>query len=106
MGKRGRPPKQKDVEQQEVESNDDTTQGVSVETFNVVAVPVRSDDIKENGKEPAEVVPEVVALEPLGPGQKYFESPDGDIVIGEADKDRIWHRKLNNGKGGWINPKR
>lgn len=45
-------------------------------------------------------------LEPLGPGQKYFESPDGRVLIGEADADRLWDRKGNNGKGMWINPKR
>jgi hypothetical protein len=45
-------------------------------------------------------------VEPLQPGQKYFEAPDGTIIVGEADKSEIWYRKLNDGKGGWINPKR
>ncbi len=45
-------------------------------------------------------------LEPLQPGQKYFEAPDGTIVIGEEDKQQLWYRKLNGGNGGWINPKR
>lgn len=45
-------------------------------------------------------------LEPLQPGQKYFEDPDGNILIGEADKQQLWSRTLNHGKGGWINPKR
>lgn len=42
----------------------------------------------------------------LGPGQKYFEAPDGTCVIGESDKMQLWYRKLNNGNGGWINPQR
>lgn len=45
-------------------------------------------------------------LEPLQPGQKYFEAPDGTLIIGEADRQQVWYRKLNDGKGGWINPKR
>lgn len=45
-------------------------------------------------------------LEPLQPGQKYFEAPSGEIVVGEDTKSQIWFRKLNNGRGGWINPKR
>lgn len=44
--------------------------------------------------------------QPLAPGQKYFESPEGHIVIGEADKGHVWCRQSNNGKGAWINPKR
>lgn len=47
-----------------------------------------------------------ITIEPLQPGQKYFEAPDGTIIIGESDKQQVWYRKLNNGKGGWINPKR
>lgn len=45
-------------------------------------------------------------LEPLQPGQKYFEAPDGTIIIGEADKQQIWYRGGNDGKGAYINPKR
>jgi hypothetical protein len=45
-------------------------------------------------------------IDVLQPGQKYFESPEGDIVIGEETKSQVWYRKLNNGQGGWINPKR
>lgn len=44
--------------------------------------------------------------QPLSPGQKYFESPEGFIVIGDAEKDHAWCRQSNNGKGAWINPRR
>lgn len=47
------------------------------------------------------------ALEhPLPLGQQFFEAPDGEILIGEADKTHMWNRRMNGGKGGWINPKR
>lgn len=45
-------------------------------------------------------------LDALGPGQKYFEAPDGTVLIGEEDKQQLWYRNGNNGKGCWINPKR
>lgn len=45
-------------------------------------------------------------LEPLGPGQKYFEAPDGTILIGDASIDKMLYRAGNGGKGLWINPKR
>lgn len=44
--------------------------------------------------------------EKLDPHQKLFESPDGEIIIGDADKDKAWSRTMNDGKGGWANPKR
>jgi len=54
------------------------------------------------------IPPDAAKPEPekLGPGQKYFEAPDGTLMIGEADKQQLWHRPLNGGRGGWINPKR
>lgn len=45
-------------------------------------------------------------LDPLGPGQKYFEAPSGEILIGEADATHMWWRAGNGGKGMFINPKR
>jgi len=45
-------------------------------------------------------------VEVLGPGQMYFEAPDGTLVVGEVGKQQLWYRKGNNGKGMWINPKR
>lgn len=67
------------------------------------------EEVKEEKKEmpvlkQAEPVKE--KLEPLQPGQKYFESPDGEVIIGEIDKQQIWYRKGNNGKGCFINPRR
>lgn len=45
-------------------------------------------------------------LEPLAPGQAYFEAPDGTVIIGDDTKNEIWCRTLNEGKGGWINKRR
>lgn len=43
---------------------------------------------------------------PLDPGQQYFESPEGEIIVGEKGKDRVWCRSMSKGKGGWANPRR
>jgi hypothetical protein len=43
---------------------------------------------------------------PLAPGQKFFETYDGEIIIGEADKEQVWCDRLNNGKGAWVLPRR
>jgi hypothetical protein len=73
-------------------------------TNNYVPVPpVIAKEQPIEAKEKAQTKP---VLEPLQPGQKYFEAPDGDIIIGEDTKSQIWHRKLNGGRGGWVNPKR
>lgn len=45
-------------------------------------------------------------LQPLAADQRFFESPEGEIIVGEADKTHIWSRHMNNGKGGWVNPRR
>jgi hypothetical protein len=74
----------------------------------------KSEVMEENRVEEKEKETEVLMalavveekLEPLQPGQKYFEAPDGTIIIGEEDKQQVWYRKLNNGRGGWINPRR
>jgi hypothetical protein len=42
----------------------------------------------------------------LPPTQIFFETPEGEIIIAEADRDRVWSRTMNNGKGGWCNPRR
>jgi len=44
--------------------------------------------------------------QPLQPGQRLFESPEGEIIIGEDSQTQIWSRTMNNGKGGWANPRR
>lgn len=41
-------------------------------------------------------------IEPLSPGQKYFETPDGRILIGEESHSHIWDRVTQ----AWVNPKR
>lgn len=46
-------------------------------------------------------------LEPLAPGQAYFEDgPTGTVMIGDATRDQVWFRAGNGGKGCWINKKR
>lgn len=57
-----------------------------------ISQPAQKDTVDGAGKK----------LEPLGDGQRYFEAPDGTVLIGDANKDRIWYRPGNC----WINPKR
>jgi hypothetical protein len=61
---------------------------------------------EEERKEAAKAVILKPKLEPLGPGQKYFEAPSGEILIGEEDANHMWWRAGNGGKGMFINPKR
>lgn len=61
---------------------------------------------EEEGKETAQAVHVKPKLEPLGPGQRYFEAPTGEILIGEDTNPHMWFRQGNGGKGLWINPKR
>lgn len=61
---------------------------------------------EEKKEEPAKAVQVKPELEPLGPGQQYFEAPDGTVLIGEDTNPHMWYRAGNNGKGMWINPKR
>jgi len=73
----------------------------------VLSIPVKAEVVAEIlVQAPKTVTVAKPALEPLRAGQKYFEAPDGEIVIGEEDKSQLWHRKMNGGRGGWINPKR
>ena len=44
--------------------------------------------------------------EPLSEGQRYFESPEGYIVVAEADRPHVWCRQANHGRGMLINPRR
>lgn len=69
--------------------------------------PLTLADIKLTGEklDPAATVQQKKLAE-LPPTQRYFEAPDGTLIIGEADKQQIWYRGMNNGKGGWINPRR
>lgn len=45
-------------------------------------------------------------LQPAPIGTKFFESPEGYVMVGEADKSHIWCKQANGGQGGWINPRR
>ena len=61
---------------------------------------------EEEREETAQAVILKPKLEPLGPGQRYFEAPDGTVLIGEDTNPHMWYRAGNEGKGQWINPKR
>lgn len=43
---------------------------------------------------------------PLQEGQAFFESPDGEILVGNSDSHRMWSRTMNKGQGGWCNKRR
>lgn len=43
---------------------------------------------------------------PLAPGQAYFESPEGFIMVDEAGRGRVFCRQADQGRGMWINSKR
>lgn len=62
-----------------------------------------SETVDASVKEDVVVLKDVNGnVEPLGPGQKYFECPDGRILIGDATKDVL----LDKVTGMLINPKR
>lgn len=61
---------------------------------------------EEKREETTKAVQVKPVLDALGPGQKYFEAPDGTILIGEEDATHMWWRAGNGGKGMYINPKR
>lgn len=68
---------------------------------------IKSEETNEEEREEtAKAVQVKPVLDALGPGQKYFESPDGTILIGEEDATHMWWRAGNGGKGMWVNPKR
>jgi hypothetical protein len=43
---------------------------------------------------------------PLSPGQAFFESPEGFVMVDEETRGRVWCRQANKGQGLWINSKR
>ena len=61
---------------------------------------------KQNEKEKEKIEKNGIGILNINPGEKLFEAPDGTIIPGEKTKDRLWYRQMNDGKGGWINPKR
>lgn len=121
LGSKNKP---RQVDEQEISANGDDNNGL-VEVGPQVAI---EEPIKEDVKvaiEPVKVV-EVkqepvkkktaheIAIEesrkvlehPLSPGQRFFEAPDGYIIVGEADAQKILYRAGNDGKGMYINPMR
>lgn len=77
------------------------------ENFKSQPAEVINANVREEKEEREEVLKaEAPNVEPLGPGQKYFEAPDGTMLIGEATANQIWYRNGNGGKGMWVNPKR
>lgn len=107
MAKRGRPKKVVEVVQNvEVQGQEGQT---VVQTETIVTQPPEPVRFQEKPDAPdaVRIADSRKALEqPLEPGQKFFETPDGEIIIGEADKNHIWSRHMNNGHGGWVNPRR
>lgn len=98
---KGRPRKKKevtDLSPAEVPAVETKSDGVTVIDPPVVA----------SGKKALTPVEEsrTVLEHPLDPGQQFFESPEGFIVIGEKDRGRVWCRAANDGKGMWVNPMR
>lgn len=74
---------------------------------------INPDELKERLKHHAEptladrIADSRKALEqPLEPGQRLFETHDGEIIIGSDDRSQVWVDRLNNGKGGWALPHR
>lgn len=56
---------------------------------------------------PAPVAVEAVKELPPAPvGQKYFEAPTGEVMLGDADKDSMLFRPRDGRKPFLINPKR
>lgn len=90
--------KAKAVEVKEVKTASTIAGTISTKPEVKVVPLVKKEEAKKEDIKPV--------LEPLAAHQAYFESPEGEIIIGEADKDQIWSRKTNGGKGGWINKRR
>lgn len=61
------------------------------------------EEVQAEGQEEVKTEQTVDAL---APGQAYFESPSGEILIGDASKDQLWWRQGNDGRGMWINKRR
>lgn len=117
-GKPGRPKKNKESFANEKEAKGPQTE-VLEQSAPVDAVPVVE---KKEVKEPRDIRKIMASLPkddgdyiaesrkaletPLAVGQQFFEAPDGEILIGEADKTAMWSRRMNGGRGGWVNPRR
>jgi hypothetical protein len=82
---------------------------VKAETVSDATTEVIEKDVAEEENEQTKVVLDTNSREArikeageLGAGQKYFEAPDGTIIIGESSRGRVFYRKENI----WIRPMR
>lgn len=115
MGKRGPKAKVKaGVEPQTASGGDTVVETVQAAepVVEKVAEPAPRKEYPKFVDRPAAPLSERIAesrkalLVPLAPGQIFFEAPDGMIIVGEADRDHVWYREGNGGKGMFINPRR
>ena len=73
----------------------------------VKVVEVKQESVKKKTAHERAIEESRKVLEhPLSPGQRFFEAPDGYIIVGEADAQKILYRAGNDGKGMYINPMR
>lgn len=73
----------------------------------VKVVEVKQESVKKKTAHEIAIEESRKVLEhPLSPGQRFFEAPDGYIIVGEADAQKILYRAGNDGKGMYINPMR
>ena len=83
---------------------------VKVEVKPIIKPEVKIEAKKEETKKVVDVLNQsqaVKVLEKLEPGQCYFEDgPTGTVLIGDSNRDQVWFRGGNGGKGCWINKKR
>lgn len=102
---RGRPKKVQEVVKHEEEKRQPQAEVLTVEKPKEPEVKQERPAFRET---PPMTTEEVIkqsrkALdEPLQIGQKFFEAPDGEIIVGDAEKNEVWSRRLN----AWINPRR
>lgn len=116
--------KPRQVDEQEISANANDIEGlVEAGSQSVVEVTIK-EDVKVT-KEPVAVVeikkdvpktktPKEIAIEesrkalnfPPPPGQKFFEAPDGFVILAEDTKTHVLYRAGNDGQGMIINPMR
>jgi hypothetical protein len=109
MKKLGRPKKIKEaIENQEiqVEAKEEVLAPVQAEPEKPSREPVRFVDTETLSDADRIAESRKSLNQALQPGQQFFEAPDGEIIIGDAEKTAVWSRRMNKGKGGWVNPRR
>lgn len=116
--------KPRDVDEQETSTNETKIEGLVENGSQIVQevkkdVPTKSleeskDVQKEKEGTPKNKTPREIAIEesrkalnfPAPPGQKFFEAPDGFVILAEDTKTHVLYRAGNDGQGMIINPKR